>query len=337
MARCGGRQSGRGFPKGSGVLPPPGAAHFLDAGRAPSPLLIGHIKTALPGISPSIKGCRRTGKAEIPGVHPYIPDAGITGRAAMLLCDLLGQGLPIRGGLVRYIRVILTRRCLAAARAGAARTLAGLAGVAADTARADPLLIPLTDIDRQRLNFAPPPPPFLPGKLKNAVNADPGNAGFPLRQPALLGGDETPELAAFSVIDGVVPLVAVFPGSPGLRLGKGIGLVDAAVKGLAPVLGQGFQDGRSPVVMGKGLPVGAVPGDGTGLGCGCPPPLLRSLKGIGQGRLRFCVGTWQFPLRLGWGSLTDGQYKPSFWVCQAVCGQFPGQLHIPCGCRGEPP
>ena len=272
-----------------------GAAHFLKTGGAPSPLLIGHIKTALPGISPSIKGCRRTGKAEIPGVHPYIPDAGITGRAAMLLCYLLGQGLPIRGGLVRYIRVILARRCLAAARAGAARTLAGLAGVAADTARADPLLIPLTDIDCQRLNFAPPPPPFLPGELKNAVNADPGNAGFPVGQPALLGGDETAELAAFPEIDGIIPLVAVFPGLPGLGFGKGVGLVDAAVEGLAPVFGQGFQDGGGAILVGKGLPVGAVPGDGTGLGRGCPPPLLRSLKGIGQGRLRFCLGTWQFP------------------------------------------
>ena len=109
-------------------------------------------------------------------------------------------------------------------------------------------------------------PPLFPGKLKDAVNADPGNAGFSVGQPALLGGDETPELTAFPEIDGIIPLVAVFAGGPGFRLAKSVGLVDAAVEGLAPVFGQGFQDGGSPVSVGKGLPVGTVPGDGTGLG-----------------------------------------------------------------------
>ncbi len=109
-------------------------------------------------------------------------------------------------------------------------------------------------------------PPFLPGKLKDAVNAYPGNAGFPLGQPALLRRDKAAELAAFPEIDGVIPLVAVFPGRPGFRFAESVGLVDAAVKGLAAVFGQGFQDGGSPVGVGKGLPIGAVPGDGPGLG-----------------------------------------------------------------------
>ena len=110
------------------------------------------------------------------------------------------------------------------------------------------------------------PPLFLPGKLKNAVDADAGNAGFPLGQPALLGGDKAPELPPFPEIDRIIPLVAVFAGGPGFRLAKGVGLVNAAVEGLAPVFGQGFQNGGRPVVMGVGLPVGTVPGDGTGLG-----------------------------------------------------------------------
>ena len=141
------------------------------------------------------------------------------------------------------------------------------------------------------------PPPFLLGKLKNAIPTDPGNAGFSVGQPALLGGDETAEAAAFPEIDGVIPLVAVFAGFPGFRLGKGIGLVDAAVKGLAPVLRQGLEDGRSAVGVGKGLPVGAVPGDRPGLGHGCPPPPLHLLEQIIRWRLRFCGGTWLYPPR----------------------------------------
>ena len=137
---------------------------------------------------------------------------------------------------------------------------------------------------------------FLPGKFKNAVNADPGNARFPVGQPALLRRDKAAENAAFPGIDGIVPFIAVFAGRPGFSLGKGIGLVNAAIEGFAPVFGQGFQDGRSPVVMGKGLPVGTVPGDGPALRRGCPPPLLRSLSDREPGRLLHCVGTWQFPL-----------------------------------------
>ena len=109
-------------------------------------------------------------------------------------------------------------------------------------------------------------PPLLPRELKDAVDADPGNAGFSVGQPALLGGDKAAELTAFPEIDGVIPLVAIFAGGPGFRLAESVGLVNAAVEGLAPVLSQGFQDGGGAVVMGKGLPVGTVPGDGPGLG-----------------------------------------------------------------------
>ena len=119
------------------------------------------------------------------------------------------------------------------------------------------------------------PPPFLFRKLKDAVDADAGNPGFPVGQPALLGCQKAAENAAFPGIDGIVPLVAVFPGFPGFSLAESIGLVNAAVEGFAPVLGQGFQDGGRTVGVGKGLPVGAVPGDGTGLRRGCPPPPLR--------------------------------------------------------------
>ena len=120
-------------------------------------------------------------------------------------------------------------------------------------------------------------PPFLLGKLKDDGDGLAGNARFPISQPALLGGDKAAERAAFPPIDRVIPLVAVFAGRPGFGLGKGVGLVNAAVKGLAPVLRQGFQDGGIAVGVGKGLPVGAVPGDGPGLQRGCPPPPLNLL------------------------------------------------------------
>ena len=150
------------------------------------------------------------------------------------------------------------------ARVGDIRASIGSRRAAADVPPLDPLS----------------PPPFLSRELKDAVNADPGNAGFPVGQITLLGGDKAAELAALPEIDGVIPLVAVFAGFPGFSFGKGVGLVNAAVKGLAPVLGQGFQDGRSPVGMGKGLPVGAVPGDGAGLSILIPPPQKRLAKGL---------------------------------------------------------
>ena len=137
---------------------------------------------------------------------------------------------------------------------------------------------------------------FLPRKLKDAVDADAGNAGFPLGQPALLGGDKAPELAAFPEIDGVIPFIAVFAGGPGFGLAESIGLVNAAVKGFAPVFGQGFQDGGRPVGVGKGLPVGTVPGYRPGRGCWIPPPLRKMLLARRWQPLH-CVGTWLFPLR----------------------------------------
>ena len=118
-----------------------------------------------------------------------------------------------------------------------------------------------------------PNPPLLLRKLKNSGFGLAGNARFPLGQPALLSRDKAAELAAFAEIDGVVPFVMVAAGGPGFRLAKGIGLVNAAVKGLAPVLRQGFQDSRSPVVMGKGLPIGTVPrGSPGGLDKAIPGP-----------------------------------------------------------------
>ena len=132
--------------------------------------------------------------------------------------------------------------------------------------------------DGKLLIFDPPPFPFLSRKLKDGGDGLAGNPRLPLRQPALLRRDKAPELAPFPEIDGVIPLVAVFAGGPGFRLAKGVGLVKAAVKGLAPVFGQGLQNGGVAVGVGKGLPVGTVPGDGTGLRLGCPPPPTTEIK-----------------------------------------------------------
>ena len=206
--------------------------------------------------------------------------------AAILVVSPINLGNPYRG----CFRTRVTgRRSPAGANQAAGLRIAGLPGIrirasirgqvaAADSNPFNPLS----------------PPPLLLRKLKDAVDADPGNAGFPLGQPTLLGGDKAAELAAFPEIDGVIPLVAVFAGLPSFGLGKGVGLVDAAVEGLAAVFGQGFQDGGRAVGMGKGLPVGTVPGDGTGLGRWIPPPLRKTpLKR--QGRPLHFVGTWQFP------------------------------------------
>ena len=139
------------------------------------------------------------------------------------------------------------------------------------------------------------PPPLLFRKLKNGGDGLAGNARLPVGQPALLRGDKAAELPPFPEIDGVIPLVAVFAGGPGFGFGKGVGLVDAAVEGLAPVFGQGFQNGGSAVGMGKGLPVGTVPGYRPGLRLGCPPPLCPSKPATAQPpRLPF-AGTWQYP------------------------------------------
>ena len=214
-------------------------------------------------------------------VAPYYLRTPVNPPVGLGYAGLIAPGKPLRiGGGAPTVAFAAQLRANQAAHLPAARDFAHreLLGVGADIEPFDPLGAP-----------------FLSGKLKDAVDADPGNAGFPFGQPALLGGDKAAELAAFPEIDGVIPFIAVFAGCPGFGLGKGVRLVDAALEGLAPVFGQGFQDGRSPVGMGKGLPVGAVPGDGTGLGRWIPPPLRKTpLKR--QGRPLHFVGTWQFPL-----------------------------------------
>ena len=126
--------------------------------------------------------------------------------------------------------------------------------------------------------FDPLNPPLFLRKLKDDGDGLAGNARFPLGQPTLLRRDKAAKGAAFPEIDGVIPLVAVFPGGPGFRLAESVRLVKAAVESLAPVLRQGFENGDIPVGMGKGLPVATVPGDRPGLRLGCPPPLLRSIR-----------------------------------------------------------
>ena len=233
------------------------------------------------------------GRHSLPVISPYRPDAGspvnlpIGGNAFVGIRlsggSLTGAGFGVIAGVIRAKVGANQGAGLAILPRIRIRTIIRRPRAAADGNPLDPLS----------------PPPFLFRKFKDAVNADPGNAGFSLGQPALLGGDKAAELAAFPEIDGVIPLVAVFAGRPGFRLAKGIGLVDAAVEGLAPIFGQGFQDGGGAILVGKGLPVGAVPRDRPALRRGCPPPPLRSLKGIGRWRLRFCGGTWQFPPEWG--------------------------------------
>ena len=118
------------------------------------------------------------------------------------------------------------------------------------------------------------------GELKDAFAGDAGYAGFAVGEVAFLGGEEAAEAAVLALVDGVVAFVAVFAGFPGFGFGEGVGLVDGAVEGFAAVGGEGFEDGGDAGVRGVGyggggLPVGAVPGDGTGGGMGRvrPPPL----------------------------------------------------------------
>ena len=177
---------------------------------------------------------------------------------------------------------------------------AGVGGVAVDTiayngGRPGATAGRYIAIDGVISSLGAPPPPFLLGKLKDDGDGLAGNTRFALGQPALLGGDKAAKLAAFPPINGIIPLVAVFAGGPSFRLAESVRLVKAAVEGLAPVLGQGFQNGGRAVGVGKGLPIGTVPRDGTGLRLGCPPPLLQKLRLTRQRcRLPF-AGTWQRP------------------------------------------
>ena len=206
------------------------------------------------------------GRHSLPVISPYRPDAGspvnlpIGGNAFVGIRlsggSLTGAGFGIIAGVIRAKVGANQGAGLAILPRIRIRTIIRGRRAAADGNPLDPLGAP----------------PFLFGKLKDAIDADPGNAGFPISQPTLLRSDETAELTAFSEINGVIPLVAVLAGRPGFGLGKGVGLVDAAVKGFAPVFGQGLEDGGSPILVGKGLPVGTVPGDRPGLGRWIPPP-----------------------------------------------------------------
>ena len=264
------------------------AAHLFLAGGGPFAGLVSlHFipvegLIAIRGVAPALRVGGGVGERDGGGVD----GAGVAQRTAVRPGGGLGQRFPLKRGRIVEEQIAEMPFGSGAAgkndaHAGAIGRTDGAGGVGGD--------------------FAPHrlfPTPFLPGKLKNAVDADPGNAGFSVGQPALLGGDKAAENAALPVIDGVIPLVAVLAGGPGFGFGKGVGPVDAAIEGLAPVFGQGFQDGRGAVGVGKGLPVDAVPRDGPGsLGYGCPPPLLHLLEQISQGRLRCFAGTWLFPLR----------------------------------------
>ena len=204
-------------------------------------------------------------------------------------------------------------RCVAAGAVAAIPRGRDILAAGIRSARADKVS------DGKLLILDPPPPPFLSRKLKNAVNADPGNAGFPVSQPALLGGDETAENAALSEIDGIIPFIAVFAGRPGFRLAESVGLVDAAVEGFAPIFGQGLEDGGRAVVMGKGLPVGAVPGDGPGLGRWIPPPPAKNAIRKAKVTIALRRDT-AISSRLRLGTLIANQYKPGCGVCQPVFG-----------------
>ena len=209
---------------------------------------------------------------DLPGVNNYVSDERrVVPSPADSLGPVLGQPGPIQRAVDVGIEIPARIRdgragCVAA---GAIFCRSGCIGPTAGGYIA---------IDGIIGSLGAPPPPFLFGKLKDGGCGLAGNARFPLGQPALLGGDKAAERAAFPPIDRVIPLVAVFAGLPGFGFGKGVGLVNAALKGLAPVLRQGFQNGGSAIVVGKGLPVGAVPGNGTGVGLCCPPPPSKKIS-----------------------------------------------------------
>ena len=225
----------------------------------------------------------RVGRRDQRPVDANVADIRPAGPAATNSGVALGQGRPVNGRMP--IRVVVSARgvCVDRGRSKTANAGADLPGreipagivrpAGADAGAA---------VNGESLILNPPPPPFLFGKLKDDGDGLAGNARFPLGQPALLRRDKAAELAPFPEIDGVIPLVAVFAGRPGFGLGKGVRLVKAAVEGLAPVLGQGFQNGGSSVGMGKSLPIGTVPGRRPGRGVGCPPPPSKRIRPIIQ-------------------------------------------------------
>ena len=277
---------------------PPGAADRFLAGGAPPDKLVRLAAVAVSagvaevGVAPALLGLVVGGARQVvcrQGAESKFGDTGVAPGAAVSqgyrFCQLRPVGrLFRRVTLARIARIYPVPVGIPYAIPGktftpAGEGIMGAIGSPGDGRGGFGYLEPLDPLGA---------PPFLLRKLKNAVNADAGNAGFALGQPALLGGDKAAENAAFPGIDGVIPLVAVFAGGPGFGLAKSVGLVNAAVEGLAAVFGQGFQDGDSPVGVGKGLPVGAVPGDRPGLRRGCPPPIkaIISSKAIAPATLR---------------------------------------------------
>ena len=177
------------------------------------------------------RACGTGGRHSLPVISPYRPDAGspvnlpIGGNAFVGIRlsggSLTGASFGVIAGVIRAKVGANQGTGLAILTCIRIRTIIRRPRAAADGNPLDPLS----------------PPPFLFRKFKDAVNADAGDARFPVGQPALLRRDETAELAAFSEINGVIPLIAVLAGRPGFSFGKGVGLVDAAVEGLAPVFG----------------------------------------------------------------------------------------------------
>ena len=221
----------------------------------------------------------RVGRRDQRPVDDNVADIRPAALAAANSGVALGQSRPVN---VRMpIRVVVSARgvCVDRGRSKTAHAGAALPGREIPAGRVRPAGADAGAAgNREPLILNPPPPPFLFRKLKDGGNGLAGNPRLPLGQPALLRRDKAAERAAFPPIDRVIPLVAVFAGLPGFGFGKGVGLVDAAVEGLAPVFGQGFQDGGRAVGMGKGLPIGTVPGYRPGLRLGCPPPLLQKLR-----------------------------------------------------------
>ena len=238
----------------------------------------------------------RVGRRDQRPVDDNVADIRPAALAAANSGVALGQGWPVNVRMA--IRVVVSARgvCVDRSRSKTANAGADLPGREIPAGRGRPAGADAGAAGNgEPLILNPPPPPFLFGKLKGGGYGLAGDARFPLGQPTLLGGDKAAKGAAFPSIDGVVAFVAVFAGGPGFRLAESVRLVDAAVKGLVPVLRQGFQNGGSPVGMGKGLPVGTVPRDRPGLQRGCPPPLLQRLQLTRQWPRLLSAGTWQYP------------------------------------------
>ena len=261
-------------------LPPPAALYFLDtSGRPGADLILNMIVPGEDITGPNRVVIVRVGRRDQRPIDDNVADIRPAALAAANGGVALGQGRPVN---VRMpIRVVVRARgvCVDRGRSKTAHAGAALPGREIPAGFVRPAgAYPGAAGNGEPLILNPPPPPLLLRKLKNYGYRLAGNARLPLRQPALLRRDKAAERAVFPPIDRVIPLVAVFAGLPSFRLAKGVRLVNAAVKGLAPVLRQGFQDGGSPVGVGKGSPVGTVPRNGTGVGLCCPPPPSKRIR-----------------------------------------------------------